>query len=174
MRRISYRRLGFTLMELLVVIAIIGIIAGMLLPVLNKVRRYTKKAKAKELMYQVRTALKQYHVDYRKFPVMDISRTDTNFLNVLRGSTHNSLGHSYMDVTTNELDTGYLDPWNEQYWVTVDNGRGGDAATQPYDRMVAAGPYGNVEEDVVLWSTGEDKSDSTAAERRDDVRTWMK
>ncbi len=163
---------AFTLLELLVVIAIIAIIAGLLLPVLSKVKRYTKKTRAKELIYQVRTSFKQYLVDYRKFPDMAITAIDTNVLNVLSGKTHNSLGHKYMDVTTNELTTGYLDPWNNMYMMSVDNGMGGDT-TPAYDQRVTAGPYGIVEEEVVIWSKGEDGSDTGDAQR-DDVRSWEK
>ncbi len=165
------RKKGFTLIELLVVIAIIALLAGLLLPVLNKVRRYTKKTKAKELMYQVRVGFKQYLVDYRKFPDVVISRTDPNTLAILSGTTHNSLAHKYMDVTTNEAVVGYRDPWNEQYWITIDNGKGGDAGNAAYNHEVEAGPYGPIKEDVVLWSTGEDMSDA-AADQKDDVRSW--
>lgn len=173
MRNRDHRVKGFTLLELLVVIAIIAVIAGLLLPVLSKVRRYSKKTQAKELMYQVRTAFKQYLVDYRKFPDMNIERTDADVMAVLRGTTHNSLGHKYMDVTTNELVYGYLDPWNEQYWISVDNNRGGDAGNGAYNGEVTIGSYPAVQDDVALLSKGEDKADGTPAQRRDDVRTWV-
>jgi prepilin-type N-terminal cleavage/methylation domain-containing protein len=164
------KRKAFTLIEMLVVIGIIALIAGMLLPVLSKVRRYTKRTRAKEMMNQVRTSFKQYLVDYRQFPAMAISTTDTNVLNVLAGKTYNSLGHKYMDVTTNEFVTGFTDPWNRQYMLSVDNGMGGDS-TSAYDHKVGAGPYGTIEDDVVLWSKGEDGSD-TGSGQSDDVRSW--
>jgi len=175
MSHITKNRKGFTLIEMLVVIAIIAILAGMLLPVLNQIRRYTKRTKAKEMIYQTKTAFKQYLVDYRKFPNVDKTQMDTNWLNVLSGRTHNSLGHKYMDVSTNEFSSdpnvsGLRDPWGELYWVTVDNGMGGDSIA--YDHKVSAGGYGEIEEEVVVWSTGEDKSDADAQKQKDDVRSW--
>lgn len=171
MNKITKQRAGFTLIEMLVVIGIIALLAGMLLPVLSQVRRYTKKTKAKDLIYQTKTAFKQYLVDYRKFPNVAITRMDTNVLNILSGKTHNSLGHKYMDVSTNELAVGLLDPWGEQYWISVDNGLGGDGAGA-YDHKVNAGAYGVIEEEVVVWSTGEDKSSADAKSQKDDVRSW--
>lgn len=177
MSHITQSRKGFTLIEMLVVIAIIAILAGMLLPVLNQIRRYTKRTKAKEMIYQAKTAFKQYLVDYRKFPNVAITRTDTNVLNILSGRTHNSLGHKYMDVSTNEFSSdpnvsGLRDPWGELYWVTVDNGLGGDT-TGAYDHKVRASGYADeIEEEVIVWSTGEDKSSADAQKQKDDVRSW--
>lgn len=169
MNRYSNTKKAFTLLELLVVIGIIAVLAGMLLGALHKVKKYTKKVEAREMMYEVRVAFKQYLVDYRKFPDMDATVTDPDVLDVLAGKTHNSLGHKYMDVTTNEAVVGLLDPWNNLYRVCIDNGRGGDGSA--YDHKVMAGPYGEIESDVVLWSAGKDGIDAGAGQK-DDVRSW--
>jgi prepilin-type N-terminal cleavage/methylation domain-containing protein len=158
---------AFTLLELLVVIAVIGLLAGMIIPVLSKVRYYAKKTQAKDVMYQVETGFKQYLVDYRKFPDLDVTSCDTNALNVLSGATSNSL--KYMDVTTNELAQGLMDPWNRIYMLSIDNGRGGD--TTAYDRKVTAGDYGVIEKEVAVWSKGEDGLDTTG-NQKDDIRSW--
>ena len=175
---IAASRKGFTLLELLVVIAIIAILAGMLLPALSKVRDTAKKTEAREMMHQIRTSFKQYLVDYRKFPAEAITSTDSNVLAILSGTKngpmakYSYLAHKYMDVTTNELAQGFLDPWDSPYMIAIDNGQGPHDVTA-YDRKVTAGNYGEVVDvEVVLWSKGKDRDDASAATQRDDVRTW--
>jgi prepilin-type N-terminal cleavage/methylation domain-containing protein len=168
---------GFTLLELLVVIAIIAILAGMLLPALSKVRATAKKTEAREMMHQIRTSFKQYLVDYREFPAEAIMSTDINALAILSGTTngpmakYSYLGHKYMDVTTNELVKGFLDPWNRQYMITIDNGLGRD--TSAYDHSVVARTSGEIiDAEVILWSKGADGDDAPGDGQKDDVRTW--
>lgn len=164
-------RRAFTLIELLVVIAIIAILAGLLLPVLNKVRVFTKRTKARDTMYQIETALKQYLVDYRLFPDISFSSVNSNVLDVVRGATYNSLGLKYMDVSTNELAIGkILDPWNKAYKLGVDNGVSPDVGR--YDNAVDTLEYGKIEgKVVVLWSMGPNTNDA-AGFQDDDIRSW--
>lgn len=163
---------AFTLMELLVVIAIIALIAGMLLPVLSKVRVYAKRVDAKNRMSEIEICFKQYLSDYRKYPDITVTMADSTVMDVLRGATHNSLDLKYMDISTNEYAMGgILDPWNRIYMLSIDNGKGGDNGTA-YDRRVNAGPYGEVDKEVVVWSKGADGDDATPAAQKDDVRSW--
>jgi len=59
---------GFTLIELLIVIAIIAILMGLLFPVFRKVVDTTRSKEAKNNCLQIIAAVKQYHVEYGKYP----------------------------------------------------------------------------------------------------------
>ncbi|MGD0088953.1 MAG: prepilin-type N-terminal cleavage/methylation domain-containing protein [Planctomycetota bacterium] len=68
--RRSARR-GFTLIELLVVIGIIGVLLGLLLPTLSKVRQQARYAAAKEDMRSIATALECYRLHFNAYPPDD-------------------------------------------------------------------------------------------------------
>lgn len=171
---VNRRKGSFTLIEMLAVMGIIAILAGILLPILTKVRQYSKRAVARDICYQVATAWKSYLQDYRKFPALNLTEMNQQAIDILgtTGTVYNKT-QMYLEFNTNELARGgMLDPWGGRIQFALDNGISrGDAV--PYDGKVRVGSFGNVYDSVAVWSKGEKNGlNGTTDDESDDVRGW--
>ncbi len=72
------RHRGFTLIELLIVVVIIAILAGVLLPALNKTRNTAQTTACKNKQKQLYTSLCLYHEDHKSMPLTSMYRAANN------------------------------------------------------------------------------------------------
>jgi prepilin-type N-terminal cleavage/methylation domain-containing protein/prepilin-type processing-associated H-X9-DG protein len=95
-------RAAFTLIELLVVIAIIGVLMGLLLPAVQKIREAASRMKCSNNLHQIGLALHSYHDVNNRFPPGYVD-----------GNT-NSNSTPDMDVGPGWGWAAFLLPWVEQ------------------------------------------------------------
>lgn len=71
-------RKAFTLVELMIVISIIGVLVGMLTPMISAANKRTKAATSKAFMSNIATSLERYKDEYGYFPNFLTQRDRTN------------------------------------------------------------------------------------------------
>ncbi len=67
----SNKKSAFTIIELLTVMSIIMILIGLLVPALNKVRRYAREVKQKAQFHSISAAIELFNTEFESYPPSD-------------------------------------------------------------------------------------------------------
>jgi len=67
----SDKKAAFTIVELLTVMSIIIILIGLLVPALNRVRRYTRRVKQKAQFHSIEVAMELFQIEFDGYPNSD-------------------------------------------------------------------------------------------------------
>ena len=207
---------GFTLVEMLVVIAIIAILASILIPVIARSKTKAKVATARVQMAELNIAIKSYKSDYERYPmpkgINPLLNGDVSFhiefgdpyendgvIGILTNRDHarNQKKNKYLDIKSsgetraNEVpglstDGFYIDPFGNEYVITMDRNRDGFCFDNVYGQGAVSsgvnigleakswnastekvGPPVNTSSDfyayrgeVMIWTAGPDRMES--------------
>jgi prepilin-type N-terminal cleavage/methylation domain-containing protein len=139
------RAAAFTLVELLVTMAIIGLLMGLLVPSIGKVREHACKARALKDLDSLATASRAFHNEYHMWPT---ASSFSRLVQVFAGGFDPAMGKPVnlryeenarrivfmefrrKDVSgpkqdSNTPNRGFSDPWGVCYAYCFDNGYGG-------------------------------------------------
>lgn len=154
-RNWAVSRRGFTLVELLVVIAIIGILAGLLLPAVNTVKKKGFESRAMVEVKALDAALRQYYAEYGKFPdltpdVFGKDKDNKNLVSALSSNNPRKIMFLEVQEENRDADGNFVDPWGSQYRAVVDH----DFDNQ-VDTKISG--VGTLTRPVAVWTTNSTK-----------------
>mgnify|MGYP006291163457 CR=1 FL=1 len=144
MRKMHYRRKGFTFLEIMFVVVIIGLLVAIVAPNLTGKSRKARVMTTKASMNSVETALQNFEMNVGRFPT-----TDEGLDALLKCPG---------DVNEEMWDSPYLkrtpkDAWGNEFAYKCPGEHNAD-----FD-LYSKGPDGqeDTEDDIVNWETEEDE-----------------
>ncbi len=102
-------------MELLVVIVIIGILLGLLSPILLSARESARRARAMTELRELERACMSYKQAYGVYPFSSGTMTPENTLILAGGALGDSI--KFMSFKKRAFTEGFVDPWGTPYNV---------------------------------------------------------
>ena len=102
-------------MELLVVIVIIGILLGLLSPILLSARESARRGRAMAELRELERACMSYKQAYGSYPFGSGAMTPENTLILAGGALGDSI--KFMSFKKRAFEEGFVDPWGTQYRV---------------------------------------------------------
>lgn len=154
------------------VLSIIVVLPALLLPALSAARDQARKAEARTTVMAITAAVKQYYVEYGKYPTGAATGEDVTFstdnnrvFDILRAvpgtEAENPRRIVFLEAKTSQStppkngfgsDGVLYDPWGKPYFIRIDTNNDGQVAN-PYRKnggpdLVRAG--------VIVWSLGPD------------------
>ena len=183
-------RCGFTLIELMVSVAIIMILIALLLPAIGRAREATKRAKARQHIKGLETALRAYYDEYRQWPGNlngygnwpgDKMFVEANingiqmwkpYVDLFGGEDVNGENPKlipFFEIPAQDLDAQgkFLDPWGQPYKFMADYNLDNDLEINFTSFLGKT----NLTHLVGVWSVGPDGADVDGM-RKDDVTSW--
>ena len=162
---------AFTLIELLVVISIIAVLAGLALPAVNGALDSARKARAKNDVTQIATAVLAYETEYGRLPDHTGTNVDESLMDILTGADADKNPRKIVFLEASAWKkgqggtnaSGFCDPWDAAsvYKITLDDN---------YDNQISAGnPPVNLMKKVAVWNV---PTGSASEQTRRYVTSW--